>query len=114
MRTDAGSHSTAASGDQLLPPVFTQWSAHDRAEEPAADHVATPESGERDADATVELDAPVPGDTPVEPLAARLERLAERLRTDGRNALAEEMSRGDRLDAALAGLLAGYLAAGGE
>lgn len=43
-------------------------------------------------------------------LAARLETIAERLRTDGTAAVVAGM-RGDRLDALLAGVFAGYLAA---
>lgn len=43
-------------------------------------------------------------------LAARLEAIAERLRTDGTAAVVAGM-RGDRLDALLAGVFAGYLAA---
>lgn len=43
-------------------------------------------------------------------LAARLEAIAQRLRTDGTAAVVAGM-RGDRLDALLAGVFAGYLAA---
>jgi hypothetical protein len=43
-------------------------------------------------------------------LATRLEAIARRLRTDGTAAVVEGM-RGDRFDALLAGLFAGYLAA---
>jgi hypothetical protein len=115
MRADAGSHSTAASGDQLLPPVFTQWSAHDRANESHAEHEAvTPQIGEQHAHALAKSDASAGVDSHIESLAARLERLAERLRSDGQAALSDSMNRGDRLDAALAGLLKGYLTAAAE
>ncbi len=45
-------------------------------------------------------------------LADRLEALAARLRRDGYTALARQTVHGDSVDALLAGILAGYLAAG--
>jgi hypothetical protein len=47
-------------------------------------------------------------------LADRLVRLAERLRREGTPALEYTMAEGDRLDASIAGFLAGYVAARGE
>jgi|GEM_PF-5309669 len=59
-------------------------------------------------------DAELRPTAPVSPvayeLAARLEAIAQRLRTDGTAAVVAGM-RGDRLDALLAGVFAGYLAA---
>lgn len=63
-----------------------------------------------------------PDDGPAEPpadplardLAERLVRLAERLRDEGTPGLANAMAEGDRLDASIAGFLAGYVAARGE
>lgn len=49
-------------------------------------------------------------DPPMDHLAQRLEQLAHRLRLDGNAALTQTMQDGDRLDAALAGLISGYLA----
>lgn len=51
-----------------------------------------------------------PATTAAHDLAARLEMIARRLRTDGTAAVVEGM-RGDRFDALLAGLFAGYIAA---
>lgn len=56
--------------------------------------------------------APVDGSA--KGLAERLERLARRLRTEGAAGLASNLTGGDRLDALLAGLVAGYLAARNE
>lgn len=47
-------------------------------------------------------------------LADRLEALARKLRAQGPAALGNGLDSGDRFDAVLAGLLAGYLAAGDE
>lgn len=71
-----------------------------RVEEPAAE---IPLSGR-------EVVSITPATTAAHDLAARLEAIARRLRTDGTAAVVEGM-RGDRFDALLAGLFAGYLAA---
>ncbi|MGH7445003.1 MAG: hypothetical protein ACREKM_09010, partial [Longimicrobiales bacterium] len=47
-------------------------------------------------------------------LADRLEALAWRLRREGYSALARQTAHGDPVDALIAGILAGYLAAGNE
>jgi hypothetical protein len=47
-------------------------------------------------------------------LADRLEKLSHRLRVEDTNAMLGKLARGDRLDALLAGLLAGYLAGSSE
>ncbi|HEX7120436.1 MAG TPA: hypothetical protein VF212_16710 [Longimicrobiales bacterium] len=47
-------------------------------------------------------------------LADRLEAIARRLRADGPAALGKDLESHDRFDALLAGVLAGYLAAGDE
>jgi hypothetical protein len=52
-----------------------------------------------------------PAGDPVTALADRLERLARQLRAEGVSALAAGAVSGDRLDALMAGLLTGYLAA---
>lgn len=79
------------------------------------------ESEQPDAAATLESPAtggvaPPPADEPipheaVEEVAARLEQLAARLRDVGLNAVAGTLRNGDRFDALLAGLVAGFLAA---
>jgi hypothetical protein len=46
----------------------------------------------------------------VDELAERLEKLSHRLRIDDTPAVLERLAAGDKLDAMLAGLLAGYLA----
>ncbi|MGQ0563148.1 MAG: hypothetical protein ACT443_14900 [Gemmatimonadota bacterium] len=48
--------------------------------------------------------------TPVSELADRLEKLSHRLRVEDADAVIARLATGDRLDALLAGLLAGYLA----
>ncbi|HEX6939595.1 MAG TPA: hypothetical protein VF158_09295 [Longimicrobiales bacterium] len=47
-------------------------------------------------------------------LADRLEAIARRLRVDGPAALSQDLESHDRFDALLAGVLAGYLAAGDD
>lgn len=65
-----------------------------RSEEPAeAAPATTPDMGAADA------------------VADRLEALANRLRAEGPGALSREVEMGDRFDALLAGMVAGYLAA---
>lgn len=49
-----------------------------------------------------------------EAIADRLERLATRLREGGPGAVTAELDSGDRFDALLAGMIAGYLAARGD
>lgn len=51
-----------------------------------------------------------PAHTPVTDLADRLEKLSHRLRVEDANAVVARLAGGDRLDALLAGLLAGYIA----
>jgi hypothetical protein len=51
-----------------------------------------------------------PQHTPVTDLADRLEKLSHRLRVEDANAVVTRLAGGDKLDALLAGLLAGYLA----
>lgn len=55
------------------------------------------------------LPAP-PAHTPVTELADRLEKLSHRLRVEDANAVIARLAGGDKLDALLAGLLAGYIA----
>lgn len=55
-----------------------------------------------------------PEPTHVTALADRLEKLSHRLRVEDTNAMLSKLARGDRLDALLAGLLAGYLAGSSE
>ena len=47
-------------------------------------------------------------------LATRLEKLSHRLRVEETAVMLRELAKGDRLDAMLAGLIAGYLAGTGE
>lgn len=54
---------------------------------------------------------PTQQQTPVTDLADRLEKLSHRLRVEETDIVLSRMASGDRLDALLAGLLAGYLAA---
>lgn len=58
----------------------------------------------------LEVSVTAPASTEAHELATRLEAIAQRLRTDGTAAVVAGM-RGDRLDALLAGVFAGYLAA---
>lgn len=51
-----------------------------------------------------------PAHTPVTELAERLEKLSHRLRVEDPDAVLARLAGGDKLDAMLAGLLAGYLA----
>lgn len=51
-----------------------------------------------------------PRHTPVTDLADRLEKLSHRLRVEDANAVVARLAGGDKLDALLAGLLAGYIA----
>ena len=51
-----------------------------------------------------------PAHTPVTDLADRLEKLSHRLRVEDANAVIARLAGGDKLDALLAGLLAGYIA----
>jgi hypothetical protein len=89
--------------------------------EPAAREAAfTPalETAPAAADAVYMTPAETPSAPAADPLAAdvaaRLEALAERLRRDGFGALGDAIARGDRLDASLALLLAGFRAGRGE
>lgn len=50
-----------------------------------------------------------PGSAPVKELADRLEKLSHRMRVDDADAIVARLASGDKLDAMLAGLLAGYL-----
>jgi hypothetical protein len=73
----------------------------------------------REESAAAEVVSAVPqeepaADTLARDLAERLARLAERLRREGTPALEYTMAEGDRLDASIAGFLAGYVAASGE
>jgi len=52
----------------------------------------------------------VPEPTATDELSARLEKLSHRLRVEDTDTLLARLAAGDRLDAMLAGLLAGYLA----
>jgi hypothetical protein len=69
------------------------------AELPAAQPVPEPEPDARAADAAVT------------DLARRLEHLAQRLRAEGEKGVEHAMTEGDRLEASLAGFIAGYVAA---
>lgn len=51
-----------------------------------------------------------PSHTPLTNLADRLEKLSHRLRVENTEVVVHRLAGGDRLDALLAGLLAGYLA----
>lgn len=51
-----------------------------------------------------------PAHTPVTELADRLEKLSHRLRVEDADAVLKRLASGDKLDALLAGLLAGFLA----
>jgi hypothetical protein len=51
------------------------------------------------------------GDPVVADLAGRLEELARRLREEGESGVQHAMAEGDRLEASLAGFIAGYFAA---
>ena len=51
-----------------------------------------------------------PAHTPVTDLADRLEKLSHRLRIEDADAVVNRLAGGDKLDALLAGLLAGYIA----
>ena len=53
---------------------------------------------------------PHAGPTPLNTLADRLEKLSHRLRVEDTEVMVRRLAGGDRLDALLAGLLAGYLA----
>jgi hypothetical protein len=55
-----------------------------------------------------------PEPSQVTALADRLEKLSHRLRVEETGAMLHKLARGDRLDALLAGLLAGYLAGSSE
>jgi hypothetical protein len=57
---------------------------------------------------------PPPEHTPASSLAERLEKLSHRLRVEDSDAIVRRLAGGDRLDALLAGLLAGYLAGKSE
>ncbi len=61
----------------------------------------------------IESSAPAPASettlSPAHELADRLERLSQRMRADDASAVLAQLARGDKLDAMLAGLLAGYL-----
>lgn len=70
---------------------------------PAADPSAQPVA-EAQPDAA-------PADPAVTDLARRLEHLAQRLRTEGEKGVEHAMAEGDRLEASLAGFIAGYVAA---
>jgi hypothetical protein len=57
---------------------------------------------------------PPPEPTAASALAERLEKLSHRLRVEESDAIVRRLAGGDRLDALLAGLLAGYLAGKSE
>ena len=57
---------------------------------------------------------PPPEATPANALAERLEKLSHRLRVEDSESLVRRLAGGDRTDALLAGLLAGYLAGKSE
>ena len=57
---------------------------------------------------------PPPEHTPASALAERLEKLSHRLRVEESDSVVRRLAGGDRLDALLAGLLAGYLAGKSE
>ena len=57
---------------------------------------------------------PPPEPTAAKSLAERLEKLSHRLRVEDSDAIVRRLASGDRLDALLAGLLAGYLAGKSE
>jgi hypothetical protein len=57
---------------------------------------------------------PPPEPTAATTLAERLEKLSHRLRVEESDAIVRRLASGDRLDALLAGLLAGYLAGKSE
>lgn len=80
------------------------------AETPAAAGAAIPAAAEVPPTTGREVVSVAPASAVAHDLAARLEAIARRLRTDGTAAVVEGM-RGDRFDALLAGLFAGYLAA---
>lgn len=80
------------------------------AETPVAAGAAIPAAGAVPPTTGREVVSVAPATAVAHDLAARLEAIARRLRTDGTAAVVEGM-RGDRFDALLAGLFAGYLAA---
>jgi len=134
MAGDAHGGRPAAPGS-ILPPVFTRWS------DAPAPQASAPEPDEgdvfpieafiipEDADRlphgvdsapapqakplSKKLMQPLPQDRAAL-LAERLEAIARRLRSDGAAALDQDIQSPNRFDALLAGVLAGYLAAGDD
>lgn len=78
---------------------------------PIVDNTIAGAEGPADAIGSEAGATPEDGDAPAEDLAARLERLARVLRERGADAVHERLQSPDRLEALLAGVLAGYLAA---
>lgn len=63
---------------------------------------------------STEPDPQPPAPSPASSLAERLERLSQRLRVEQSEEIVRRLAAGDRFDALLAGLLAGYLAGKSE
>jgi hypothetical protein len=95
--------------------VFAELDQQARREEFPLDAFIVPEETRR-VPAGMEGTAMPAGPEPsrVTALADRLEKLSHRLRVEDSNAMLSKLARGDRLDALLAGLLAGYLAGSSE
>lgn len=105
----------SADSEALLEQLMAEGDAQPGREEFPLDAFIVPEqaqhvpTGLEGAPAT-----PPPPPTATSALAERLEKLSHRLRVEESDAIVRRLAAGDRLDALLAGLLAGYLAGKSE
>lgn len=96
----------AADSDDVLAELTQQA----KKEEFPLDAFIIPEQSQRVPSGLEGKPIPAHEHTPLTALADRLEKLSHRLRVENTEVVVHRLAGGDRLDALLAGLLAGYLA----
>jgi hypothetical protein len=101
--------------DAVLEALTQQASELARRDEFPLEAFIVPEQSQRVPSGLEPGSRPTPPDKqPITPLAERLEKLSHRLRVEDTDSIVRRLAAGDRLDALLAGLLAGYLAGKSE
>jgi hypothetical protein len=101
--------------DELLLELTHDTDVVDRKEEFPLDAFIVPEQAQHVPSGLEGTAAtPPPPQSATASLAERLEKLSHRLRVEESDAIVRRLAGGDRLDALLAGLLAGYLAGKSE
>jgi hypothetical protein len=109
-RAETSTEPTPVDGTDEAPSRFATETPDDAAEPPAETAAAAPAAAGTGSGAAGTPPTPATG-LPFEDLAGRLEQLARRLRAEGGKGVEHALSEGDRLEASLAGFIAGYVAA---